>query len=64
MKMIDISCLMNTVILARNELQKEVISENMMGIDFSSLLWQCRPTVLIMRLTEDYDGYEMEYRKV
>ena len=45
------------------EAEKEVVSENMMGIDFRTLLCECRPAVQIMRITEDFGGYEMEFKK-
>jgi hypothetical protein len=48
---------------ARMETEKEIVSENMMGIDFSALLCECRPVVQIMRITEDFGGYEMEFKK-
>jgi hypothetical protein len=43
--------------------QKEVISENMMGIDFRVMLHECKPVVKLMRLTEDFGGYEMQFKK-
>jgi hypothetical protein len=48
---------------ARMEAEKEVISENMMGIDFRVMLYECKPVVKLMRLTEDFGGYEMEFKK-
>ena len=45
------------------EAEKEIISENMMGLDFRALLWECKPVVQIMRTTEDFGGYEMEFKK-
>jgi hypothetical protein len=48
---------------ARMEAEKEVISENMMGIDFCALLCECGPAVRIMRITEDFGGYEMQFKK-
>ena len=45
------------------EAEKEIISENMMGIDFQTLLYECRPVMRIMRITEDFGGYEMEFKK-
>jgi hypothetical protein len=48
---------------ARMEAEKEIVSENMMGLDFRALLWECKPVVQIMRTTEDFGGYEMEFKK-
>lgn len=48
---------------ARMEAEKEVISENMMGIDFGKLLHECKPVTQLIRLTEDFGGYEMEFKK-
>lgn len=48
---------------ARMEAEKEIVAENMMGIDFPALLCECRPVVRIMRMTEDFGGYEMEFKK-
>jgi hypothetical protein len=60
--------LMNDILFAnirkaRMEAEKEVVSENMMGIDFPRLLCECRPVARIMRTTEDFGGYEMEFKK-
>jgi hypothetical protein len=48
---------------ARMEAEKEIISENMMGIDFGILLHECKSVVQLVRLTEDFGGYEMEFKK-
>jgi hypothetical protein len=48
---------------ARMEAEKEIISENMMGLDFVALLCECRPVVRLMRMTEDFGGYDMEFKK-
>lgn len=48
---------------ARMEAEKEIVSENMMGIDFQTLLYECRPVMRIVRITEDFGGYEMEFKK-
>ena len=48
---------------ARMEAQKEIISENMMGIDFSTLLYECRPIVELVRISEDFGLYNMEFKK-
>lgn len=48
---------------ARVEAEREIISENLMGIDFHILLHECKPAVKVMRLSEDFGGYEMEFKK-
>lgn len=48
---------------ARMEAEKEVVSENMMGIDFRVLLNECRPILQLIRNTEDFGGHEMEFKK-
>ena len=52
-----------TIKKARMEAEKEIISENMMGLDFVALLCECRRVVQIMRMTEEFGGYEMEFKK-
>jgi hypothetical protein len=59
---------MNDILVAkikkvRMEVEKEIVSENMMGIDFRKLLHECKPSVQIMRITEDFGFYEMEFKK-
>jgi len=48
---------------ARMEAEKEVVSENMMGIDFSTLLYECKPVVMLVRVSEDFGLYNMEFKK-
>lgn len=48
----------------REELHEEIVSENMMGIDFCSLLWECRPVVMLTRLTEELGLYDKEFSEV
>lgn len=45
------------------QMEEEIISENMMGIDFQTLLHECRPSVMIVRLAEDFGFYHMEFKK-
>lgn len=59
---------MNELVLAaikkaRMEAEKEVVSENMMGIDFSALLWESRPVVRFVRKLEDFGFSEMQFKK-
>jgi hypothetical protein len=59
---------MNDILIAkikkmRMEVEKEIISENMMGLDFRALLCECNPTVKAKRITEDFGFYEMEFKK-
>ncbi len=48
---------------ARMEAEKEVVSENMMGIDFSTLMYECNPAVQLVRISEELGLYEMEFKK-
>lgn len=48
---------------ARMEAEKEVISENMMGIDFTTLLYESEPLVELVRVSEEFGLYEMEFKK-
>lgn len=48
---------------ARMEAQKEIISENMMGIDFATLMYECNPAVQLVRVSEELGLYEMEFKK-
>lgn len=48
---------------ARMEAEEEVISENMMGIDFKTLLYECEPIVMLVRISEDFGLYDMEFKK-
>mgnify|MGYP003336115570 CR=1 FL=1 len=59
---------MNELVLAaikkaRIEAEKEVVSENMMGVDFSALLWECRPVVRFVREVEEFGRTEMQFKK-
>ena len=48
---------------ARLDAQKEVISENLVGIEFSSLVHECNPVVQLVRLSEELGLHEMEFKK-
>lgn len=48
---------------ARMESEKEIVSENMMGIDFKTLLHECEPIVMLVRISEDFGLYNMEFKK-
>lgn len=48
---------------ARMEAEKEVISENMMGIDFVAMSCNTKPVMSIVRITEDFGKNEMEFKK-
>lgn len=48
---------------ARMEAEKEVVSENMMGIDFNTLIYECQPLVEMVRITEEFGIYEMQFKK-
>ena len=48
---------------ARMEVEKEIISEHMMGIDFSALLYECKPALQIMCTTEEFGPNEMQFKK-
>ena len=46
-----------------NRPEKEIISENLMGIDFVTLMYECQPLVELVRLTEEFGLYEMQFKK-
>lgn len=48
---------------ARMETEKEVVSENMMGVDFTRLLCECKPIIRIVHLNDNYGASEMEFKK-
>jgi hypothetical protein len=48
---------------ARMEVEKETISENMMGLDFSTLLCECNVVTRAIYLAEDFGTTEMEFKK-
>lgn len=48
---------------ARMEAEKEIISENLVGIDFSTLVYECKPIVQLVRIREELGLYEMEFKK-
>lgn len=48
---------------ARMEAEKEIVSENMMGIDFCTLIYECQPIVELVRISEDFGLYNMEFKK-
>ena len=48
---------------ARMEAEEEVISENLMGIDFKTLIYECEPIVQLVRISEDFGFYNMEFKK-
>ena len=47
----------------RMEAQKEIISENLVGLEFATLLYESRPVVQLTRLTEEMGLYDLEYDK-
>lgn len=48
---------------ARLEAEKEVVSENMMGVDFCALVCETKSSVRTMNLAEEYGKDEMEFKK-
>jgi len=48
---------------ARMETEKEIVSENMMGLDFARLLWECKPVVRLVHVNENFGTSEMEFKK-
>lgn len=48
---------------ARMEAEKEVVSENLVGIDFNELLHEIRPAVVLMRTNKEFGTYDMEFKK-
>jgi hypothetical protein len=59
---------MNDILLtnirkARLEAEKEVISENLVGLDFSTLLYESQPLVELTRISEEFGLYEMQFKK-
>lgn len=61
--MTNIVDIWNSVKQARLDAEKEVISENLVGIEFSSLVYECNPAVQLVRLSEELGLYEMEFKK-
>lgn len=59
-KIIDI---WSSIKQARLEAEKEVISENLVGIDFSTLLYESQPLVELARISEEFGLYEMQFKK-
>jgi hypothetical protein len=51
------------VLKARKDLEKEIVSENMLGLDFATLLYESNPVVQLTRITEEFGLYEMEFKK-
>lgn len=45
------------------EAEKEIISENLMGLDFKTLIHECDPIVQLVRISEDFGLYDMEFKK-
>jgi len=48
---------------ARMEAEKEIVSENMVGIDFRTLLCECRPAIRVVHVNENFGTCEMEFKK-
>ena len=48
---------------ARMEAEKEVVSENMMGLDFLRMMCETKTAMYIVRNTEDFGKNEMEFKK-
>lgn len=61
--MTNIINIWNSIKQARLEAEKEVISENLVGLDFSILLYESKPIVELVRLSEEFGLYEMEFKK-
>lgn len=48
---------------ARMEAEKEIVSENMMGIDFSTLLHECKSLTQLVCVVEEYGTHNMQFKK-
>ena len=48
---------------ARLEAEKEIVSENMMGLDFVAMSCNTATIMRLVRLTEDFGKNEMEFKK-
>jgi hypothetical protein len=48
---------------ARLEAEKEIISENMMGLDFLRMICEVKPVIRIAYRSEDFGTSEMEFKK-
>ena len=48
---------------ARMEAEKEVISENMVGVDFLRMMCETKTAMYVVRNTEDFGKNEMEFKK-
>ena len=45
------------------EAEKEVISENMVGVDFLRMMCETKTSMYVVRNTEDFGKNEMEFKK-
>jgi hypothetical protein len=45
------------------EAEKEVVSENMMGLDFRTLLCECKSVIRVVHVNENFGTCEMEFKK-
>lgn len=61
--MTNIIDICNSIKQARLDAEKEVISENLVGLDFSIFLYESQPIVQITRISEEFGLYEMEFKK-
>ena len=48
---------------ARMEAEKEVVSENMVGVDFLRMMCETKTSMYVVRNTEDFGKNEMEFKK-
>jgi hypothetical protein len=53
----------NAIKQARLEVESQVVSENLVGIDFSALLSENQPIVQFTRISEDFGLCDMEFKK-
>jgi hypothetical protein len=53
----------NGIKQARLEVESEVVSENLVGLDFSTLLYESQPLVELTRISEEFGLYDMEFKK-
>lgn len=40
-----------------------IYSENMVGVDYETLVYECQPIVQLVRMSEDFGLYNMEFKK-
>jgi len=61
--MTNIISIWDSIQQARLDTEKEVVSENLVGLDFSTLLYESQPIVQLVRISEEFGLYEMEFKK-